>query len=346
MSGLVQRPSTSIRTSSRASRRVRPSGSTSVPPETGSTSPSSRRIWKCISSRPSSSCSENQSQPTAPAPSALVLHSWSNQASPVTRPRARRRAARDVRGADAAARRHARVADVVRRVARLVALRREAAVAVGDEGLRRPQLEVEREAGGRVARDEPHGAAVGVQGVRPPVLEPDGERLARSARQAARAAREALGRGVAPGRHVRDREVREVDLVRGEARAFGRRAGREPAAEERELEAEAAAVGARRRCRCSTTTRSGTRSAGRGRRAARRGGPRWRGRSPARSGPGPSSRRAARAGVATRGAEGRQNECGRERGAPQRAARASVAREAAPLSGGFLVARRDRSSSE
>ena len=221
---------------------MRPSRSTSVPPETGSIAPSSRRIWKCMSSRPSSSCSENQSQPTAPAPRALVLHSWSNQASPVTsasrtrgsRPRCRVRCGRA---------RHARVADVVRRVAGLVALRREAAVAVGDEGLRRPQLEVEGEAGGRVARDEPHGAAVGVQRIRPPVLEPDGERLAGRAGQPARAAREALGRGVAARRHVRDREVGEVDLVRGEAGAFGRRAGREAAAEERELEAEAAAVG-------------------------------------------------------------------------------------------------------
>ena len=45
-----------------------------------------------------------------------------------------------------------------------------------------------------------------------------------------------------PAGHVGDREVGEVDLVRGEAGAAGRRAGREAAAEEGELEAEAAAV--------------------------------------------------------------------------------------------------------
>ena len=170
--------------------------STSVPPETGSIEPSSRRIWKSMSSRPSSSWRENQSQPTAPAPRALVLHSWSNQASPVTstsrggsRPRRPR--------ADPSARGHPRVADVVGRVAGLVALRREAAVAVGDEGLRRCEVEIEREARGRVARGQAHGAAVGVQRLGPPVLEPHGERLTVAPARPPAPRREALGRRVA-----------------------------------------------------------------------------------------------------------------------------------------------------
>ena len=240
------------------------------------------------------------------------------------------------RGADAAARGHARVADVVGRVAGLVALRREAAVAVGDERLRRAQLEVEGEAGGRVARDEAHGAAVGVQRLGTPVLEPDGERLAGRAGQPARAAREALGRGVAAGGHVRDREVGEVDLVRGEAGAFGRRAGGEAPAEERELEAEAAAVGGDDVAGVvpplglvvevrAVVLREGERAGLGGAGEARRD----RGRGRARGGGLPSRRRA---GACVGRGGGERPGRGRRRGGRG--------------TGGFLVARLDRSSSE
>ena len=67
-----------------ARRRVRPSGPRRSPRRPARRPPSSRRIRKYISSRPSSSCRLNQSQPTALGPSALVLHSWSNHASPST----------------------------------------------------------------------------------------------------------------------------------------------------------------------------------------------------------------------------------------------------------------------
>ena len=76
----------------------------------------------------------------------------------------------------------------------------------------------------------------------PPVLEPERERLRARPREPARSPAPTLGEGVAPPRHVRDREVREVDLVGGEAETLGRRPGGEPAAEERELVAEVPAA--------------------------------------------------------------------------------------------------------
>jgi hypothetical protein len=110
---------------------------------------------------------------------------------------------------------------------------------VEHERLRRAELEVEDEA--LVPSAKTDRCAVGARGLHAPVLDRDTERLAARAREARGAAAHALRGRVAPAGDICDREVREVDLVRGEA-CGGRRSGRKAAAEESELEAEAAAV--------------------------------------------------------------------------------------------------------
>ncbi len=142
--------------------------------------------------------------------------------------------------ADPAARRHARVADVVRRVARLGALGGQPPLAVEHEGFGRVELEVEHEAlvpraqGARTCRRCSVAATLQSSTA-------TRKGSPRRARESRGSTAHALRRRVPLPRDVRDREVREVDLVRRQA--SGRPgAGREAAAEEGELEAEPALV--------------------------------------------------------------------------------------------------------